>query len=56
PPGDSPPRRSAFDAVLLAGCIPVFFHPGSAYTSFFVTKDSNCWASKSFGLKSDVDL
>ncbi|MCL7049175.1 hypothetical protein MKW94_020442 [Papaver nudicaule] len=33
PPGDSPTRRSAFDAIL-AGCIPVFFHPGSAYTQY----------------------
>ncbi|KAI3905845.1 hypothetical protein MKW98_006479 [Papaver atlanticum] len=33
PPGDSPTRRSAFDAIL-AGCIPVFFHPGFAYTQY----------------------
>ncbi|CAL4898489.1 unnamed protein product [Urochloa decumbens] len=33
PPGDSYTRRSAFDAVL-AGCVPVFFHPGSAYTQY----------------------
>ncbi|KAL6846980.1 hypothetical protein ACP4OV_022833 [Aristida adscensionis] len=33
PPGDSYTRRSAFDAVL-AGCVPVFFHPGSAYAQY----------------------
>ncbi|KAI3971464.1 hypothetical protein MKW92_033635 [Papaver armeniacum] len=40
PPGDSPTRRSAFDAIL-AGCIPVFFHPGSAYTQYtwFLPRD-----------------
>ncbi|CAN1184800.1 Probable xyloglucan galactosyltransferase GT12 [Linum perenne] len=30
PPGDSPTRRSIFDSIL-AGCIPLFFHPFSAY-------------------------
>ncbi|PRQ56029.1 putative exostosin [Rosa chinensis] len=36
PPGDSHTRRSAFDSMLglLAGCIPVFFHPGSAYNQY----------------------
>ncbi|EPS68552.1 xyloglucan galactosyltransferase [Genlisea aurea] len=33
PPGDSYTRRSAFDSIL-AGCIPVFFHPASAYTQY----------------------
>ncbi|GAV78274.1 Exostosin domain-containing protein [Cephalotus follicularis] len=33
PPGDSFTRRSAFDSIL-AGCIPVFFHPGSAYAQY----------------------
>ncbi|KAL6622480.1 hypothetical protein ACP70R_032359 [Stipagrostis hirtigluma subsp. patula] len=33
PPGDSYTRRSAFDAIL-AGCVPVFFHPGSAYAQY----------------------
>lgn len=33
PPGDSLTRRSIFDSIL-AGCIPVFFHPGSAYTQY----------------------
>ncbi|PRQ38390.1 putative exostosin [Rosa chinensis] len=33
PPGDSHTRRSAFDS-MLAGCIPVFFHPGSAYNQY----------------------
>ncbi|KAM1167438.1 hypothetical protein PS1_029676 [Malus domestica] len=33
PPGDSLTRRSIFDSIL-AGCIPVFFHPGSAYVQY----------------------
>lgn len=33
PPGDSYTRRSTFDSIL-AGCIPVFFHPGSAYVQY----------------------
>ncbi|XP_044485424.1 probable xyloglucan galactosyltransferase GT14 [Mangifera indica] len=33
PPGDSFTRRSIFDS-MLAGCIPVFFHPDSAYTQY----------------------
>ncbi|XP_006649389.1 xyloglucan galactosyltransferase KATAMARI1 homolog [Oryza brachyantha] len=33
PPGDTYTRRSAFDA-MLAGCVPVFFHPASAYTQY----------------------
>ncbi|XP_021290086.1 probable xyloglucan galactosyltransferase GT14 [Herrania umbratica] len=33
PPGDSLTRRSTFDSIL-AGCIPVFFHPGSAYSQY----------------------
>ncbi|CAM0872627.1 unnamed protein product [Alopecurus aequalis] len=33
PRGDSPTRRSAFDA-MVAGCVPVFFHPGSAYLQY----------------------
>ncbi|KAK9671366.1 hypothetical protein RND81_12G025100 [Saponaria officinalis] len=33
PPGDSHTRRSTFDSIL-AGCIPVFFHPGSAYIQY----------------------
>jgi xyloglucan galactosyltransferase MUR3 len=33
PRGDSLTRRATFDAVL-AGCIPVFFQPGSAYTQY----------------------
>lgn len=34
PPGDSYTRRSTFDSIL-TGCIPVFFHPGSAYAQYF---------------------
>uniref|UniRef100_A0A803LI32 Exostosin GT47 domain-containing protein n=1 Tax=Chenopodium quinoa TaxID=63459 RepID=A0A803LI32_CHEQI len=34
PTGDSDTRRSTFDAIL-TGCIPVFFHPGSAYIQYF---------------------
>ncbi|KAL0722187.1 hypothetical protein Bca4012_036786 [Brassica carinata] len=33
PPGDSYTRRSIFDSIL-AGCIPVFFHPGSGYKQY----------------------
>ncbi|CAL4942192.1 unnamed protein product [Urochloa decumbens] len=33
PRGGTDTRRPAFDAVL-AGCIPVFFHPGSAYVQY----------------------
>ncbi|PSR86404.1 Xyloglucan galactosyltransferase [Actinidia chinensis var. chinensis] len=33
PQGDSFTWRSAFDS-MLTGCIPVFFHPGSAYTQY----------------------
>ncbi|WCJ27520.1 Exostosin family protein [Euphorbia peplus] len=33
PPGDSYTRRSAFDSII-AGCIPVFFHPGTAYVQY----------------------
>lgn len=33
PQGDSYTRRSVFDA-MLAGCIPVFFHPGTAYVQY----------------------
>ncbi|KAB2623092.1 xyloglucan galactosyltransferase KATAMARI1-like protein [Pyrus ussuriensis x Pyrus communis] len=33
PAGDSFTRRSTFDA-FLAGCIPVFFHPATAYTQY----------------------
>ncbi|XP_048427535.1 LOW QUALITY PROTEIN: probable xyloglucan galactosyltransferase GT14 [Pyrus x bretschneideri] len=31
--GDSYTRRSTFDSIL-AGCIPVFFHPGAAYSQY----------------------
>ncbi|CAL4919270.1 unnamed protein product [Urochloa decumbens] len=33
PPGDTCTRRSAFDS-MVAGCIPVFFHQGSAYKQY----------------------
>ncbi|XP_065861560.1 probable xyloglucan galactosyltransferase GT14 [Euphorbia lathyris] len=33
PTGDSYTRRSMFDSIL-AGCIPVFFHPGTAYAQY----------------------
>ncbi|XP_047084142.1 xyloglucan galactosyltransferase KATAMARI1 homolog [Lolium rigidum] len=33
PRGDSATRRSAFDA-MVAGCVPVFFHPRSAYLQY----------------------
>ncbi|KAJ8770986.1 hypothetical protein K2173_022887 [Erythroxylum novogranatense] len=42
PPGDSMTRRSIFDSIL-AGCIPVFFHPGSGYVQYiwYFPKDHN---------------
>ncbi|KAL4380271.1 probable xyloglucan galactosyltransferase GT14 [Arachis hypogaea] len=33
PPGDSYTRRSIFDS-MVAGCVPVFFHPGTAYSQY----------------------
>ncbi|KAK9755240.1 hypothetical protein RND81_01G012000 [Saponaria officinalis] len=33
PPGDSLTRKSIFDTII-AGCIPVLFHPGSAYVQY----------------------
>ncbi|WOL16564.1 xyloglucan galactosyltransferase [Canna indica] len=33
PQGDSYTRRSTFDA-MVAGCVPVFFHPGAAYVQY----------------------
>ncbi|XAR60602.1 hypothetical protein NMG60_11034041 [Bertholletia excelsa] len=33
PPGDSFTRRSTFDSII-SGCIPVFFHPASAYVQY----------------------
>lgn len=33
PPGDSPTRRSLFDA-LITGCIPVLFNPFTAYYKY----------------------
>ncbi|KAL5225584.1 hypothetical protein ABZP36_012223 [Zizania latifolia] len=33
PRGDTMTRRSTFDTIL-AGCVPVFFHPGSAYDQY----------------------
>ncbi|WOL14903.1 xyloglucan galactosyltransferase [Canna indica] len=33
PQGDSYTRRSTFDG-MVAGCVPVFFHPGSAYAQY----------------------
>lgn len=40
PAGDSYTRRSTFDA-MLAGCIPVFFHPHSAYNQYHWHLPSN---------------
>ncbi|KAJ0981594.1 hypothetical protein J5N97_009849 [Dioscorea zingiberensis] len=33
PKGDSYTRRSVFDA-MVSGCVPVFFHPGTAYVQY----------------------
>lgn len=38
PPGDSYTRRSTFDSIL-AGCVPVFFHPGSALYTWHLPGD-----------------
>ncbi|CAL4917042.1 unnamed protein product [Urochloa decumbens] len=45
PRGDTPTRRSTFDAVV-AGCIPVFFHPDSAYTQYtaHLPPDPESWS------------
>jgi hypothetical protein len=45
PRGDSLTRRSTFDAIL-AGCIPVFFDPGSAYTQYtlHLPKEPSSWS------------
>ncbi|KAM1068331.1 hypothetical protein ACFX2A_000309 [Malus domestica] len=44
-PGDSFTRRSTFDSVL-AGCIPVFFSPHSAYTQYawFLPEDRSSYS------------
>eukprot|EP00850_Spirogloea_muscicola_P003913 SM000016S01901 [mRNA] locus=s16:462735:464489:- [translate_table: standard] len=44
PRGDSPTRRSVFDA-LLAGCIPVLFHPRTAYDHrWHLPADNATWS------------
>ncbi|KAL6839341.1 hypothetical protein ACP4OV_030838 [Aristida adscensionis] len=45
PRGDTLTRRSTFDAIL-AGCIPVFFHPGSAYQQYalFLPREPKRWS------------
>ncbi|ONM06067.1 putative xyloglucan galactosyltransferase GT15 [Zea mays] len=45
PRGDTLTRRSTFDT-MLAGCIPVFFHPGSAYRQYtaHLPKDPNSYS------------
>lgn len=45
PRGDTTTRRSTFDAVV-AGCIPVFFHPDSAYTQYadHIPADPERWS------------
>ncbi|KAL6839344.1 hypothetical protein ACP4OV_030841 [Aristida adscensionis] len=45
PRGDTLTRRSTFDTIL-AGCVPVFFHPGSAYTqyTFFLPKEPKTYS------------
>eukprot|EP00249_Psilotum_nudum_P028379 c3736_g1_i1 orf=387-1685(+) len=45
PRGDTPTRRSIFDSII-AGCIPVLFHPESAYTQYtwHLPQDSNNWS------------
>ena len=41
PRGDSYTRRSTFDSIL-AGCIPVFFHTGTAYVQYIWHLPRNC--------------
>ncbi|PHT26357.1 Xyloglucan galactosyltransferase KATAMARI1 [Capsicum baccatum] len=53
PQGDSYTRRSAFDA-MLAGCIPVFFHPASAYTQYTWHLPKNYSAFSVFISENDV--
>ncbi|XP_049406458.1 xyloglucan galactosyltransferase KATAMARI1 homolog [Solanum stenotomum] len=53
PQGDSYTRRSAFDA-MLAGCIPVFFHPASAYTQYTWHLPKNYSAYSVFISENDV--
>ncbi|TVU30467.1 hypothetical protein EJB05_22092, partial [Eragrostis curvula] len=45
PSGDTPTRRSTFDSIM-AGCIPVFFQPDSAYTQYtlHLPKDPDSWS------------
>jgi hypothetical protein len=45
PPGDSPTRRSVFDS-LVAGCIPVLFHPCTAYLQYpwHLPRNSSSWS------------
>lgn len=45
PPGDSPTRRSVFDS-LVAGCIPVLFHPCTAYLQYpwHLPRNASSWS------------
>lgn len=45
PVGDSPTRRSVFDS-LIAGCIPVLFHPCTAYVQYpwHLPKNESSWS------------
>ncbi|KAG0566523.1 hypothetical protein M758_7G074500 [Ceratodon purpureus] len=45
PPGDSPTRRSVFDS-LVAGCIPVLFHPSTAYLQYpwHLPRNASSWS------------
>lgn len=45
PPGDSPSRRSVFDS-LIAGCIPVLFHPQTAYIQYpwHLPRNESTWS------------
>ncbi|XP_024394533.1 probable xyloglucan galactosyltransferase GT20 [Physcomitrium patens] len=45
PVGDSPTRRSVFDS-LIAGCIPVLFHPATAYLQYawHLPRNESSWS------------
>lgn len=53
PQGDSYTRRSIFDS-MLAGCIPVLFHPGSAYAQYFWHLPKNYTTYSVFIAENDI--
>ena len=53
PVGDAYTRRSTFDSIL-AGCIPVFFHPRTAYTQYLWYLPKNYSKYSVFISKNDI--